>query len=99
MLDMITEFARDSDESTMMRFKAGKYIIEQGYGKPTTPIAISEDGGNIEKLRGSALDARIAQALSHMEKDVMGEVIEGEPIPTAHETPSTVLSETLDDSQ
>ena len=82
MLELIIGFARDEEETTQNRYNAAKYIIEQGYGKPTTPVAVATDDGDVRKYSATQIDNLIAKALG-------AEAIEGEVID--HETPSDEL--------
>lgn len=74
MLELIIGFARDEEETTQNRYNAAKYIIEQGYGKPTTPVAVAAEDGDIKKYSAQQIDNAIARALGM-------DTIEGEVVP------------------
>ena len=80
MLEIIIGFARDEDETTQNRYNAAKYVIEQGYGKPTTPVAVATDGEDITKYSAQQIDNAIAAALGMDTID--GECVQSEPVDT-----------------
>ena len=91
-VEFLYSVMRDEEETTKNRVSVARYIIEQGYGKPTTPIAVASEGSDVAKLTSSQIDAKLSLLLEGMGKEVDGIVID-------QETATDSRSETIDDNQ
>ena len=77
LLNMLVGFAQDEEEPTRTRFAVAKWIMEQGYGKAVTAVALLEDTQDIGSMSREDLDKAIMQELlRRKEKPIQGETLD-----------------------
>ena len=77
LLEMLMGFAQDEEEPTRTRFAVAKWIMEQGYGKAVTAVALLEDSKDPGSMSREELDSAIIEQLTRgREKPVQGETLE-----------------------